>query len=465
MEKVKKKKVPHTLVILIVIILCAVALTWIIPAGAYERVESAQGVKVIAPDSFHYIEKSPVNPLKIFNIGLNGFNETSTLIFLILFSGASFNIITMSGALQSLIGAVSKKTKSKEYLFIPILTFIFGLICTTQGVNTFIGFAPIMVMIALAMGFDSIVGASIILLGGAVGFSTGTLNVNTTIVAQEIAGLPPYSGLGYRSLCFLIFYIVTNLYLVRYALKVKNNPELSPMYELDKLRVKDADSNDEFNSPMNGSKWMVMLILFAALGTIVFGGIKLKWKLEETAVVFIWLAIVAGFVAGFSPSQIARYFVEGAKKMVGAALIIGLARTVSGVLDAGNIMDTSIHAMTNWLNFFPHLIKGPLMFIVNLIVNMFITSGSGQAAAIMPIFAPLADTIGITRQTAVLAFNFGDGFCNYILPPSTALMGILGATAIPYDRWMVFMGKLFGIWVVVGSIMMIGAQMINFGPM
>lgn len=126
-----------------------------------------------------------------------------------------------------------------------------------------------MVMIALAMGFDSIVGASIILLGGAVGFSTGTLNVNTTIVAQEIAGLPPYSGLGYRSLCFLIFYIVTNLYLVRYALKVKNNPELSPMYELDKLRVKDADSNDEFNSPMNGSKWMVMLILFAALGTIV----------------------------------------------------------------------------------------------------------------------------------------------------------------------------------------------------
>ncbi|MDU5596033.1 Na+/H+ antiporter NhaC family protein, partial [Peptoniphilus rhinitidis] len=380
-------------------------------------------------------------------------------------SGASFNIITMSGALQSLIGAVSKKTKSKEYLFIPILTFIFGLICTTQGVNTFIGFAPIMVMIALAMGFDSIVGASIILLGGAVGFSTGTLNVNTTIVAQEIAGLPPYSGLGYRSLCFLIFYIVTNLYLVRYALKVKNNPELSPMYELDKLRVKDADSNDEFNSPMNGSKWMVMLILFAALGTIVFGGIKLKWKLEETAVVFIWLAIVAGFVAGFSPSQIARYFVEGAKKMVGAALIIGLARTVSGVLDAGNIMDTSIHAMTNWLNFFPHLIKGPLMFIVNLIVNMFITSGSGQAAAIMPIFAPLADTIGITRQTAVLAFNFGDGFCNYILPTSTALMGILGATDIPYDRWMVFMGKLFGIWVVVGSIMMIGAQMINFGPM
>lgn len=322
-----------------------------------------------------------------------------------------------------------------------------------------------MVMIALAMGFDSIVGASIILLGGAVGFSTGTLNVNTTIVAQEIAGLPPYSGLGYRIVCFVVFYIVTNLYLVRYALRVKKNPELSPMHELDKLRVQDTDSHDEFNSPMNGRKWLVILTLFLALGTIVYGGVKLKWKLEETAVVFIWLSIVAGFAAGFNPSQIAKYFVEGAKKMVGAALIIGLARTVSGALDAGNIMDTSIHAMTGWLNFFPHLLKGPVMFVVNLIVNMFITSGSGQAAAIMPIFAPLADTIGMTRQAAVLAFNFGDGFCNYVLPTSTALMGILGATDIPYDKWMIFMSKLFGIWILVGSLLMIGAQIIHLGPM
>lgn len=461
MEKVKKKKVPHTLVILMIIILCAVALTWIIPAGVYERIENAQGVKVIDPESFHYIDKTPVNPLKIFNISLEGFNKAATLIFVILFSGASFNIITMSGALQSLIGAVSKKTESKEYLFIPILTLIFGLICTTQGVNTFIGFAPIMVMIALAMGFDSIVGASIILLGGAVGFSTGTLNVNTTIVAQEISGLAPYSGLSYRVVCFIVFYIVTNLYLVKYALKIKKNPELSPMHELDKLRVKDVDSHDEFNAPMDARKWAVIISLFAALGLIVYGGVKLKWKLEETAVVFVWLSIVAGFAAGFKPSQTAKYFVEGAKKMVGAALIIGLARTVSGVLDAGNIMDTSIHAMSGWLNFLPQLLKGPMMFIINLIVNMFITSGSGQAAAIMPIFAPLADTIGLTRQTAVLSFNFGDGFCNYILPTSTALMGILGATDIPYDKWMIFMGKLFGIWILVGSVMMIGAQVIN----
>lgn len=465
MEKKKEKKVPHTLVILLVIILAAVALTWIIPAGLYERIENAQGTKVIDPNTFHYVEQSPVNPLKIFNISVAGFKSSATLIFVILFAGASFNVITKSGALQSLIGMVSKKTESKEYLFIPILTLIFGLICTTQGVNTFIGFSPIMVMISLAMGYDSIVGAAIILLGGAVGFSTGTLNVNTTIVAQEIAGLPPYSGLGYRAFCFVVYYIATNIYLVKYALNVKKDKTLSPMYELDQKRILDAGSQDEFNTPMNLKKWLVIFTLFAALGIIVYGGVKLDWGLEETATIFIWLSIVSGLVAGFNPSTIAKTFVEGAKKMIGAALIIGLARTVSGVLDAGNIMDTSIFAMTKALNFFPQILKAPIMFIINIIVNVFITSGSGQAAAVMPIFAPLADAINLTRQTTVLAFNFGDGFCNYILPTSTALMGVLGATDIPYDKWMIFMGKLFAIWVLVGSVLMVIAQMINYGPM
>ena len=357
---------------------------------------------------------------------------------------------------------VSRKTRDKEYYFISILTLIFGLICTTQGVNTFIGFAPIMVMISLALGYDSIVGASIILLGGAVGFSTGTLNVNTTIVAQEIAGLAPYSGLGYRVFSFILYYIVTNFLLIKYAKKIKQNPELSPMYEIDKKRDINSEDNKDFNESMNTRKWMVIISLFAALFIIVYGGIKLDWKMNNTAAVFIWLAVLEGLIAGFTPSEIAKYFVEGAKKMIGAALIIGFARTVSGVLDEGKIMDTAIFAMTNAINMFPHIIKAPLMFIVNIIVNMFITSGSGQAAAVMPIFAPLADTIGITRQTAVLAYNFGDGFCNYILPTSTALMGILGATDIPYDKWMVFMGKIFGVWIALGSLIMIGTNFFNY---
>lgn len=461
-SRTNKKKVPHTLVILLAIIVIAVLLTWIIPSGVYDRVENEAGIKVIDPNSFHYVEQTPVNPLTVFNISMNGFSKSATLVFVILFSGAAFNIITESGALQSLIGMISTKTQNKEYLFIPILTLVFALICTVKGVNTFIGFAPVMVIIAISLGYDSIVGAGIILLGGAVGFSTGTLNPSTTIVAQEIAGLTPYSGIGYRAICFVVFYIVTSIYLVRYATRIKNNPELSPMYELDKLRVLNESHEENYISGMDGKKWIIIIALFGALGLIVYGGVKLDWGLEHTGAVFIWLSIISGLIAGYGPSKIAKLFVGGAKTMIGAALIIGFARTISGVLDEGQIMDTAIMSMTKGINVVPNLLRGPLMFITNLIVNMFITSGSGQAAAIMPLMAPVADAVGMSRQTAVLAFNFGDGFCNYILPTSTALMGTLGATDIPYDKWMSFMWKLFIIWVVVGSILMIVAQSIGY---
>lgn len=464
-EKSKKKKVPHTLVIISMIILFATLLTWIIPAGEYNRIENAQGIEVIDPATFHYIEKAPVNPLKITNIAIDGFEKSAVLIFVILFAGAAFNVITESGALQSLIGMVSRKTKNKEIIFIPILTLIFALICTTQGVNTFIGFAPIMVMMAIALGYDSIVGAGIILLGGAVGFSTGTLNVNTTIVAQEIAGLPPYSGIGYRAFCFVVFYIVTNIYLIKYATKIKKDPTLSPVYEIDQMRSFENEDSNQFDAPLDLRKGSIIFALFAVLGIIVYGGVKLGWGLKETGAMFMWLCVISGALAGFNPSKIAKFSVEGAKSMIGAALIIGLARTVSNILDAGKIMDTSVFFLTKSMNFVPYVLRGPVMFLVNLAVNMFITSGSGQAAAIMPIFAPLADGIGLTRQVAVLAFNFGDGFCNYILPTSTALMGILGASDIPYDKWMSFMWKLFIIWIITGSALMVGAQLINLGPM
>lgn len=467
MEKKQKKskKVPHTLVILLIVALFAILLTWIIPSGKYERYENEAGIKVIDPTTFTYIEQTPVNPLKIFNLAMAGFKKSATLIFVILFSGAAFNVVTESGALQAAIWRASEKTKNKGGLFIPILTLVFGLICTVKGVNTFIGFAPVMVVIALSLGYDSIVGAGIILLGGAVGFSTGTLNPSTTIVAQEIAGLPAYSGFGYRAFCFVVFYIFTNIYLVKYANKIKKNPELSPMYDLDKQRNLGADMEDPSLGGMNTRRWLVLLSLVVALGVMVYGGVQLDWGLEETGAIFIWLAVIAGAIAGFGPSEIAKSFIRGAKNMVGAALIIGFARTISGILDEGQIMDTSIMFMTSSMNSLPQLLKGPVMYIVNIIVNIFITSGSGQAGAVMPIFAPLADVIGITRQTAVLAFNFGDGFCNYILPTSTALMGTLGATDIPYDRWMKFMWKLFLIWVAVGSVLMVGAQLINLGPM
>lgn len=467
-EKTQTKKpfkMPHTFVIIAIIILAAVALTWIIPAGAYERFENAAGIKVIDPAKFSYIARTPVNPLEIPLFIVKAFISKIDLMLVILFAGGAFHMVTQTGALHAVVAKLAKQFSGRLYIFIPILTLVFALICTTQGVNLFIAFAPIMVMLAMAMGLDSITGAAIILLGGAVGFSTGPLNINTTIVAQEIAELPLYSGIAYRFVCFGVFYVITNIYLIRYAMKIAKKPELSPMYELDKTsEFKDASDLETFGS-MSVRKVLIMIAFFVALVAIVYGGIRLDWDMEETAAVFLGLAIVEGFLAGFGPSKISKDFLDGCKKMLSAAFIIGMASAISSIMKSGNIIDTVVYVLAGGLAAVPAVLQAPAMLIANTVINVFLTSGSGQAAAVMPIMTPVADLLGVTRQTAVLAFNFGDGFCNYVLPTSTALMGIISAANIPYDRWIKFMWKLFLIWLATGTVLLIIAQAIHFGPM
>lgn len=463
--KKKRFKVPHSFIIILCIILFAVALTWVVPAGKFKRAKNDLGISVVNPSSFALAERSPVSPLAIPEHIVSGLVKSADLFFLIILAGGAFSIIAASGTLQSLIGKAAKKFAGKEIFFIPALTLVFGLIATTQGVNMFIAFAPMMVLIARAMGYDSIVGAGIILLGGAVGFSTGTLNPNTTIVAQKLAELPLYSGIEYRAVCFVVFMVVTDVILVRYARKVRKDPTLSPMFDLDSLDGNGGTADLEAFGPMDARKWLVLAALAATLGIIVYGGIALDWDLAQNSAAFLWLAAAAGAAAGFGPSKIASTFVDGSKKMISAALIIGLARAVPSVLAAGGIIDTIVHGLGSALGAVPRFAQGIAMLLANNVINLFIVSGSGQAAATMPILVPLSDLVGITRQTMILTYNFGDGFSNYILPHSTALMGILGAANIPYDRWMKFMGRTFLIWLSTGSVLVVIAQVINLGPL
>lgn len=462
---VKKFKMPNSIVIIIFIIVCVTALTWIVPAGEFTREKNDLGITVIVPSEFTYVDAETVSLFSIPKFIVEGFLSSSDLFFLIIFSGCAFDVITSSGALQSLVAMIARKFLNKEIYFLPIVTLFFAIICTTQGVNIFMAFAPITVMIAIAMGFDSIVGVSMILLGGAVGFSTGTLNLSTTIVSQKIADLPLYSGIEYRALCFIIFFIVTNIYLIRYAKKIKANPQLSPVYELDKNRTDINDSSLDDFGHLSLRKVLVVCCLAGSLIIMVYGGVKLKWNLKENTQILIWLGIISGICAGYNPNKIADCFINGAKRMVGAAIILGLARSISGILTTGGILDTIVYGFGMILQKVPYSLQGIAMYIINTIVNVFIVSGSGQAAVVMPIFIPLADMVDISRQTAILAYNFGDGFCNYIIPMSTALMGNLSVVSIPYEKWMKFMWKLFVIWMLVSCILVYIAQLINLGPM
>lgn len=465
LAKKKGFTMPHTFVILLVIILFAVVLTWVIPSGEYARVEDpVSGKKVVDASAFSYVENVHVSLLDVPSLIIKAFSANADLIMLILLSGAAIHMLTASGALQALVATIVRRFSNRIEVFIPLLMLVFALICTTQAVNTFIGFAPITVMLAMSLGLDSIVGVGIILLGGAIGFSTGTLNVSTTLVAQKIAELPNYSGIGYRWVCFVVFYVITCLWLVRYAKKIQKNPELSPMYDLDKNSEFKNASLDEFGT-LDTRKVLSIIALVIALVVIVYGCINLDWDFAEQSAVFLVLAVIVGLIAGFDANKICAEFMDGTKKMLSAAFIIMFARAIGSVLSAGVITDTIVHSMAVMLTGLPAALLGVGMLIANTLINVVLTSGSGQAAAVMPIMIPLSDLLGVTRQTCILSFNFGDGFCNYILPTSTALMGILGAANVPYDRWMRFMWKMFAIWLGIGAVLVVIAQLIQYGPM
>jgi hypothetical protein len=460
----KKLSFPHTYVIIVVLIALAVLLTWIVPAGKFPRVKNeASGQMVIVADQFKYVEKYPVNPLRIPLFIVQGLIKSANIVFLVLIVGGAFNIIIETGMFQALAGKLTKRVSNRQALIIPAFTTIFALACMTMGVNTFIGFAPLAVIVARSLGYDAIVGVAMVALGGAIGFSTGTFNPFTTGVAQSLAGLPLFSGLSFRVVCFVVFLIVTNIYIILYAKKIKAHPELSVVYEME-LENKAQEEKEPPHDVLQKRHYLVLLTVIACFGLLIYGSTYWKWKLEESGALFIWMGCLAGLVYGLSPNKIAKDFIAGSKKLIFGALIIGIARAIALVLDSGNILDTTVLFLGNLLIRLPSFLQAAGMFLMQLIINGLITSGSGQAAVTMPIMLPVADMIGMTRQTAVLAFNFGDGLSNYILPTSSALMGFLAIANIPYEKWMKFMWKLFLVWTLTGSILVIIANSIHYGP-
>ena len=461
----KKKFVfPNTYVIIILMMIVAVLLTWIIPSGEFERVkDEVSKQSIIIPGTFKYIENNPISFLQIPVYIMKGLAKASDIVFLVIIVGGAFNIIIETGMFQSFAGRLTKVFSNKEVLIIPAFSTIFALACTTMGVNTFIGFAPIAVIIARSIGYDAIVGVSMVALGGAIGFSTGTFNPFTTGVAQSIAGLPIFSGLGYRFICLVVFLIVTNIYIIWYAKKVKANPEASVVYEMEQENKK-LEVSEKQHDKIEGKHYLVLLVVIACFVLLVYGSQNWKWKLQENAAMFIWMGVLSGLAYGFGPSKIAEEFTKGAKKLVYGALMIGMANGISLILADGKILDTTVQYLGGLLVVLPSHSQAAGMFLMQLLINGLITSGSGQAAATMPIMLPVADIIGMTKQTAVLAFNFGDGLSNYILPTSSALMGFIAMVGISYSNWIKFMWRLFLIWTVVGAVLVIVANSINYGP-
>ncbi len=466
MEKQKKKFVmPHTYVILIAVIILMAICTYIIPAGEYARVEDPNtGRMVVDPDSFASVDANPTKPFDLVKSIPQGMDAACSIVFFIFIVGGSFNIIMSTGAIERGIGKVAIASRGKEKLLIPLVVFIFSIGGATFGMSEeAIAFIPIGVALARAVGYDAMVGCAIVSLGAAVGFNSAWMNPFTVGVAQGIAELPTFSGIELRLVIWAVSLVVTSLYIMRYASKIKKNPELSIVADIE-LQEKDNKIDLDNLGKMSAKDSLVLLAFVIGMLILVYGVFTYGWYFTEICALFITMGVVCGLIAGRGPSTMAGDFIAGAKDIVFGALVVGIARAVLVVMENGLIIDSVVHGLASVVSLLPKSIAAIGMMIVQVLINFFIPSGSGQAAVTMPIMAPLADILGMTRQTAVLAFQFGDGFTNSIIPTSATLMANLSIAKISYDRWVKFVAPLIGIWVVMGMAFMVIATVINYGP-
>ena len=461
-EKQKKKwKTPHTFVILVAIIIIAAIATYLIPAGEFTRFkDAATGKTLVEAGSYHRIASNPLNPLLIPSAIYTGIVKSASTITFMLIIGGAFEVITSTGALTALCKKLSKTFSKHKYAVIPVFLTLFSIFGFTMGMSSEVMiFVPIGITLALFLGLDKVTGTAMIALGAAVGFTAGILNPFNVGVAQDIAELQLFSGMVYRIVILVILLAATSAYIIIYAKKVAANPEKSVIYGIQE----DTEYTfEDVSDSISKSQIAVLVIMAAGFGILIYGLSKKGWYFEEMSGLFIFMGIACGLVSGYGPSRIAKEFGNGAKGIVVGCLIIGIARTVEVILSDAKILDTIVYGIVNIVNVMPGSIKAVGMFICQSLINCVIVSGTGQAAVTMPLMVPVSDLVGISRQTAVLAFQLGDGFSNSVLPMSSSLMGYLAVSKIPYSKWLKFMMPLFLIWTALGCLFMLGALIIGY---
>lgn len=462
MTEIKKKfrlKVPNTYLLIFSLLILIAALTWIIPGGKYERM-LLNGREVVVPNSFRYVESHPQGFFDLFISPLKGFVEAGLIIGFVLIVGGAFNVLAKTDAITSLITRLAKAHKNSEALrklFIPVLMLMFSLGGATFGMNEeIIPFVLIIVPICLALGYDSIVGVAIPLIGAHIGFASAFLNPFNVGIAQGIAEVPLFSGIGYRVICWAVSTTVAILFLLWYVKRLSKDPQISPMYEADEKRRRDEHFDEIYNTRNHFSiKHKFVLIAFAlSLIMLVVGVIEFSWYIEEIAGMFFIMGIVVGIIGGLSSDELIKAFIDGAKDLVGTALIIALARATLVLSRDANIIDTILYGLSPFIESSSPIFASQKMFVVQAIINFFVHSGSGQAALTMPIMAPLSDLAGVSRQTAILAFQFGE-YTNIIIPTSAVTMGALSMARVPWDKWAKWVLPLMIILFILGFILLI----------
>ncbi|HJD96568.1 YfcC family protein [Mailhella massiliensis] len=452
---VKRFTFPNSLVIVFAMMVLAAVLTHIVPAGVYDLIP---GTKLLDPATYHSIAQQGVSPWGLVDAVFAGMVKAGPIIVFTFLVGGYFQVLIASNAVDAFISYLVRALGSRSFLILPSLALIMSIL-GASGVmaNPVVATIPIGVLLARKLGADRVTGVAVMFLAAYGGYATSPVCAMTVQIAQQISGLPMLSGFGFRCAVWLAFFLPTVAFIVHYANKVRQTPHAGVPEDDEEPPVTESAT-----VPFNARHALAILGLAAGLCIYVWGSLTWHWGMNYMAGIMMLVAMFGALVTGMGMNGFVAGFLQGARQMTFSAMLIGLATGISVVLSEGHILHSIIYGMAVALDSLHDAMVAPVMFLFNLLFNFFVPSGSGQAAVVMPIMAPLADVVHVTRQTAVLAFQLGDGLSNVIFPTNGTMMACIAAAGVSYKAWAGRVLPLFLFWTALAVIVMLVAVAMGF---
>lgn len=453
-------RVPHTLILLAAMIVVALLLTWVLPAGAFDTAPDETGREVVVPGTWQIIDDAPVlSPLAVLTVIPRALADAQAVIFFVLIVGGVLGVVQATGTLDAAVGRMLNRFGDRAGLLIFSVMLVFGVASSTFGMAVeYIALIPILLTLCRGLGLDAMTAVGTVAVGYGVGYGAAAINPFTVLVAQNVAGLQPGSGLALRLAIFLPLLAIGFHHVWRYARRVQADPKASLVYGIAAAEAPAPVDHPAFER----RHVIVLLVMLVTLLLLMVGIVFLDWYLVELSALFLGLAFATWLLGGLKGDDAARAFGEGAAAMTMTALLVGFARAIALMLEDGHVLHTIVHGLSLPLSMVGPELAAVGMLGVQSLLNLFIPSGSGQAFVTMPLMAPIGEIVGVSRQVAVLAFQFGDGFMNIMIPTNAILMAMLGIAGIPYDRWLRFIWPLVAKLLLAAALVLVTAVWIGY---
>ncbi|WPM05509.1 YfcC family protein [Borreliella sinica] len=472
-------KMPSSFTIIFYLIIFATILTYVIPAGKFDRevrqMSDGSNREIIIAGTYQSVDRDPrgfLHPIMTVLTAMSkGMEHAAEIIIFVLIVGGAYGIIMKTGAIDAGIYCLIKKLGHKDKLLIPLLMFIFSIGGTVTGMSEeTLPFYFVMIPLIVALGYDSLVGAAIIALGAGVGTMASTVNPFATGIASAIASISLQDGFYFRIILYFVSVLVAIIYVCAYASKIKKDPSKSLVYSQKNEHHQYFIKKNELSTKDNAQNVLeftfahkLVLLLFGfMILLLIFGIVHLGWWMQEMTMLYLGVAIIAAFICRLGESEMWDAFVKGSESLITAALIIGLARGVMIVCEDGLIIAPILNAATNLLYNLPRPLFVILNEIIQVVIGFVVPSSSGHASLTMPIMAPLADFLLMPRSSVVIAMQTSSGLINLITPTSGVIMAVLGISKLSYGTWFKFVLPLFIIEFFISILVIIANIYLSF---